>query len=36
MIEAGRQSDGLFNFNDVLPTLLGLAGGPTAADRPLH
>ena len=26
MIESGRQSDGLFNFNDVLPTLLGLAG----------
>ena len=26
MIEAGRQSDGLFNFNDVLPTLLGVAG----------
>ena len=26
VIEAGRQSDGLFNLNDVLPTLLGLAG----------
>ena len=26
MIEAGGQSDGLFDFNDVLPTLLGLAG----------
>ena len=26
MIEAGRQSDGLFDFNDVLPTLLALAG----------
>ena len=29
MIEAGRQSDGLFDFNDVLPTALGLAGAPT-------
>ena len=26
LIEAGRQSDGLFNFNDILPTALGLAG----------
>jgi arylsulfatase A-like enzyme len=26
VIEAGRQSDGLFDLNDVLPTLLGLAG----------
>ena len=26
MIEPGRQSDGLFDFNDILPTLLGLAG----------
>ena len=26
VIEAGRQSDGLFDFNDVLPTLLALAG----------
>ena len=26
MIEAGRQSDGLFDFNDMLPTALGLAG----------
>jgi arylsulfatase A-like enzyme len=26
MIEAGRQSDGLFDFNDILPTALGLAG----------
>jgi arylsulfatase len=26
MIEAGRQSDGLFDFNDLLPTCLGLAG----------
>jgi len=26
MIEAGRQSDGLFDFNDILPTMLGLAG----------
>ncbi len=25
-IEAGRQSDGLFDFNDLLPTALGLAG----------
>jgi arylsulfatase A-like enzyme len=25
-IEPGRQSDGLFDFNDVLPTALGLAG----------
>jgi arylsulfatase len=26
VIEAGRQSDGLFNFNDVMPTLVSLAG----------
>lgn len=26
VIDAGRQSDGLFDFNDILPTLLGLAG----------
>ncbi len=26
MIEPGRQSDGLFDFNDILPTFLGLAG----------
>jgi len=26
MIEAGRQSDGMFDFNDSLPTLLGIAG----------
>jgi len=26
MIEAGRQSDGLFNLNDVLPTALAIAG----------
>jgi len=26
MIEAGRQSDGMFDFNDILPTLLGIAG----------
>ena len=26
MIEPGRQSDGLFDFNDILPTLLALAG----------
>jgi arylsulfatase A-like enzyme len=26
MIDAGRQSDGLFDFNDVLPTLLAIAG----------
>ena len=26
MIEAGRQSDGLFDFNDLLPTVLALAG----------
>ena len=26
MVEAGRQSDGLFDFNDILPTILGLAG----------
>lgn len=25
MIEAGQQSDGLFDFNDILPTLLALA-----------
>lgn len=25
MIEAGQQSDGLFDFNDIFPTLLGLA-----------
>ncbi len=30
MIEAGRQSDGLFDFNDLLPTALALAG---ASDR---
>jgi arylsulfatase A-like enzyme len=29
VIEAGRQSDGLFDFNDVLPTLLGIAGEST-------
>ena len=27
-IEAGRQSDGLFDFNDILPTALALAGAP--------
>ena len=27
-IEAGQQSDGLFDFNDMLPTALGLAGAP--------
>jgi arylsulfatase A-like enzyme len=26
VIDAGRQSDGLFDFNDILPTLLALAG----------
>ena len=26
MIDAGRQSDGLFDFNDVLPTVLAVAG----------
>jgi arylsulfatase len=26
MIDAGRQSDGLFDLNDVLPTMLALAG----------
>jgi len=26
MIEAGRQSDGMFDFNDILPTVLGIAG----------
>jgi arylsulfatase A-like enzyme len=26
MIEADRQSDGLFNFNDIMPTALALAG----------
>ncbi|MCW5748022.1 MAG: arylsulfatase [Alphaproteobacteria bacterium] len=26
VIEAGRQSDGLFDFNDILPTLLAMAG----------
>jgi len=26
MIEAGRQSDGLFSFNDLMPTLLAIAG----------
>jgi arylsulfatase A-like enzyme len=34
-IEAGRQSDGLFDFNDILPTALALAGasGSLPADR---
>ena len=27
MIEGGQVSDGLFDFNDILPTLLALAGG---------
>ena len=27
MIDAGRQSDGLFSFSDLLPTVLALAGG---------
>ena len=27
MIDAGQQSDGLFNFSDILPTMLALAGG---------
>ncbi len=26
VIEAGRQSDGLFDFNDILPTILGITG----------
>lgn len=26
MIDAARQSDGLFNFSDIMPTFLGLAG----------
>jgi arylsulfatase len=26
MIEAGRQSDGMFDFNDILPTALAIAG----------
>ena len=30
MIEAGRQSDGLFDFSDLLPTALGLAGAADA------
>ena len=35
MIEGGQVSDGLFDFNDMLPTLLALAGGSTRlpADR---
>ncbi|MGD0192582.1 MAG: arylsulfatase [Rhizomicrobium sp.] len=35
VIEAGRQSDGLFDFNDVMPTLLALAGqkDPLPSDR---
>jgi arylsulfatase A-like enzyme len=35
VIDAGRQSDGLFDLNDVLPTLLGLAGetGKLPTDR---
>ncbi|MBL8376710.1 MAG: arylsulfatase [Burkholderiales bacterium] len=28
MIDAGRVSDGIFDFNDILPTLMGLAGQP--------
>jgi len=30
MIEAGRVTDGIFDFNDVLPTVLALAGTPEA------
>ena len=30
MIDAGRVSDGIFDFNDVLPTVLALAGAPDA------
>ena len=35
MIEADRASDGLFSFNDLLPTVLSLAGAPERlpADR---
>lgn len=35
MIDAGRQSDGLFDFTDLLPTLLALAGasGSVPSDR---
>jgi arylsulfatase len=31
MIEAGHASDGLFNFTDLFPTVLALAGAPDAA-----
>ncbi|HET8931180.1 MAG TPA: sulfatase-like hydrolase/transferase, partial [Acidimicrobiales bacterium] len=30
MIDAGRVSDGIFDFNDILPTVLGLAGATDA------
>ena len=30
MIDAGQQSDGLFNFSDILPTALALAGASAA------
>ncbi len=35
MIEGGQVSDGLFDFNDMMPTLLALAGesGRVPADR---
>jgi arylsulfatase len=35
MIDAGRQSDGLFDLNDVLPTVVALAGemAPLPSDR---
>jgi arylsulfatase len=35
MIDAGQVSDGIFDFNDILPTLLALAGnsGSLPADR---
>ena len=35
MIEAGQQSDGLFNFSDLMPTVLALAGASARlpADR---
>jgi arylsulfatase A-like enzyme len=30
VIDGGQVSDGIFDFNDVLPTVLGLAGAPDA------
>ena len=36
MIEAGRVSDGLFSFTDLLPTVLTSPAPTTGPDRPLH